>query len=205
MRRIGLLVAVILMMTSCGPPKPGDPGNAFSSYKHPRSMWGLSNRIPVGEEWVAVYLSMRNDSEHPLSLLSVKTVPGAVSRSIQIIEMEVAPRMSRGGGSVPGGSYATYPPAWGEDGRCAIVEPAPIDGYVVRPGGYPRVMLHMKAVRPGPFKILGFVIEYEQEGNARMELIPIGIKGNVVARGREAFEPYTEERDCVRDGVRILP
>ena len=196
-------MAALVLATSCGPPAAGDPGNVFASDDHPVSTWSFTKPIPVGEEWVALWASMRNESNLPVRLRSVRLAAEGFGEVVEIVAIEIAPRTSKGG-TVPGGMYSTYPPAWFEGGRCAIVEPQPVQGHVVPPGGYPRIMLRLRAVKPGPFRISAFVVSYEQGSFVFEESLPIRMKGGVSATGDQRFIPEPEERRCLREGARIL-
>jgi hypothetical protein len=175
----------------------------FGSSRHPVSTYGVTKPIPVGEEWVTLLASMRNGSDLPVTLESVDVSGEGLGTVVDVLSIRIAPRQSEGG-TVPGGTYSTYPPAWVEGGRCIAVDPQRVRGRMIRPGGYPRIMLHLRATRPGSFRISEYVVRYRQGLRVFEERLPQRFRGKVAAAAEEQFTPYPEERRCVPDEGRIL-
>ncbi|MGH2653328.1 MAG: hypothetical protein ACRDHV_03120 [Actinomycetota bacterium] len=171
--------------------------------------------MPPGYQWILMSAFLWNTSSEPIRLARV-SLTGAFSSSVTVVRMEIArlpgtharhPPYERNLGVVPGGLYVTYPPTVKERGEpCHVQELHPLSGYLLGRDQEARVLVWLRAVTPGPFRIDGHLVVYEQGGREYQQLLRVGAQGRIEEGASwSVLEEDPLETACSdRPGVRAL-
>lgn len=114
-------------------------------------------RVAPGDEWVTQTAILRNISDTPIGLISIRLVGSTEAPSpspIQIVSTEMAPLARHPDIThdwTPGGVFSTYPPTILLPGsrRCNIQRLRPVAGMIMAPGAESRIAVRMRPFGQG--------------------------------------------------------
>jgi hypothetical protein len=169
------------------------------------TFWSLSS-MPPGEQRVLMSAFLRNESGTAIALRGVKLV-GDYESVLDILRVEYAPLPGSEASYdfTPGGIFKNFPPALRLDHRprCNVQRLVTFDGATMAPGAFGRIMVLIRASRPGRFRITAHDVSYEQDGRDFHQQITVGARGSV-RRGARGMLLPREEKPC-QDVSRVLP
>ena len=171
-----------------------------------RSGTEIIHPIPVGEEWFLLLAEMRNREDQPLVIRKVGLVGKPGWRDVvSAVEFHIAPDVSQPRAFVTSGLYKSFPPLeqFGTRSRCAVQTLGRVEGFSLGPGHTVRILVRFQTLAVGSFEIEGHEVEYEEDGNLKRQIVPVGISGTVKANGT----PVTttdDQKTCARRGLGTL-
>lgn len=201
MKRWLSLAAAALLAVACDSTKaaPVVSGDAF---RRPSPAYFRIKPVKVGERWGLAIAFLRNDSTHDVTLRSVQVMGPGVGSHVRVMKVHVAPLppLVKERFATSGGIYKTYPPVQLIPGskprRCARQLLYPVAGFKFRPGEEARLLVLLRAKRPGTFRITEHDVTYERGSNQYTESLPLGLRGRIVAHG-PPMRPDNSEQPCL--------
>ena len=186
-----LLFAVLAGACEDGAPA-SDSGSALNSKQQAPSGFGIDLPIDIGSQVVLFSPPIRNTSDVPVTLTGVRMEePTGVDSVVLLRSFEVARA------NLPGGIYSSYPPALFEKGRgCSVVDPKPVQGFVLKPGDEVLLLTRFEAIGSGSFGGKGFVVSYREDGESVAETFPLSISGKVES-GAPGLPLDSAEEKCL--------
>lgn len=166
-------------------------------------------KVPPGQEVVLMLSGLRNVSDEPLRITSIKPIGTSGDPGVaEVVSIELAPQ--RGGGTgIAQGPFVVYPP--GESaGRarsdpCTFVPVVPAEGYELAPSedddDLAFLVTRFRALKEGDGAVRLARVEYEQDGRRYEQTIPL-IGRFHVREDAKPMSPY-RSRGCL-DEAEVL-
>lgn len=155
-------------------------------------------KVPPGQEVVLMLSALRNVSDEPLTITSIKPIGTSGEPGVaEVVSIELAPEAG-GGTGIAEGSFVVYPP--GESaGRartdpCTFVPVVPGEGYELDPteteDDRALLVTRFRALKEGDGAVHVARVEYEQGGRRYEQEIPLTGRFHV----REGAKPLSPSR-----------
>jgi hypothetical protein len=166
--------------------------------------------IRPGFELGLLYVFLQNSSDSTLVISSVGIGGPGIGTTVQPVQVEMAPLqfgLHRGEPNwAPGGLYQVNPPVFFAGGICRRQALLPVNGYRMSPGSQARILVVVRAVRPGRWAIPVHVVNYTIQGVPYRQAMQIRAWGSV-ADNAPYIAPYWAQAKCVNaaSGTAFLP
>lgn len=173
---------------------PGDalePVNAMA--------FRMEDPFGPGQTFSIMHVPAVNRSESPVTLRRIEplTATGA-ARVARVVSIDLAPREDGETSYLPLAVYQTHPPRMETEAGCLRERLVPVDGYLLPPASGPLpaalLVLRVRALAPGRFRMRGQRVFYEQAGDLYYQDFPYEI--TVTVRAGAKRRPFEEERRC---------
>ena len=166
----------------------------------PRSAWTYhpAAPIPVGQEFLLVFMALRNVSEEPLVVRSID--PIGQQHMPEVAEVVRVGLVDRGPGipSIPMGRYLTVPPVSIVAGRCVSGNMRPSRGYRLPPREASSreavVATWVRAIAPGTAAFKAERVTYRQGGELFRQTLPLTIRVEVRRKAAPLIMEPSEKR-----------
>jgi hypothetical protein len=202
-----LVVVALVLATNCSSRENSVLPNSGTAFVQPGPAKFLLNPVKPGEEWVLLIAFLKNATGEPLMLRGVRLRGEGLGRVVDVIQLRIAPLPPDSGeyGFVPSGIFKTYPPAILLGGKvtCNSQTLRPIGGYVMGPAREARILVLMRAAKPGEFSVRFHEVTYSQSGREFMQSLPVGMRGTV-SEGGHPIGVDKDEQACLSQS-RVLP
>jgi hypothetical protein len=166
--------------------------------------------IRPGFELGLLYVLLENTSGTTLVVNSVGISGPGIGTTVRPVQVEIAPlRFGLHQGEpnwAPGGLYQVNPPAFFAGGICRRQALFPVPGYRMAPGSLARILVIVRAVRPGRWAIPVHVVNYTIQGVPYRQAMQIRAWGSV-SDDAAYIAPYWAQAKCVNaaTGATFLP
>lgn len=149
--------------------------------------------IPVGNEHIYLLAGFRNISDDPVEVRDVSLAKAAGFDAVaEIVRLELAP-LEPDGPTL--GVYEMYPPAASGGDGCDVQPTSPVSGFRLGPDDKVGILVWVRAVAAGDYRIRSQTVIYEQDGERYEQSVPFEIEGSI-EEGVADLEAFPRARHC---------
>lgn len=191
-RSVAGIGGLLLFASACG----SFPGEGAALEQASRAEVADRRAFPPGQAWVLMVASIHNIAEVPLTIADVELEGTGIGSTVSVERIMIAP-LSDPRHMTPGGTWFSLPPTTVIRGECRTQRVVRMEGFELGPDEEARIVVVLRAARPGPFLITDHVVTYLIDGEPLRQDVPIGMRGNV-REGARRHEPSRSDARCIR-------
>ena len=158
----------------------------------------LTDSLPPvrpGAQWIWLDPVLHNVSSNSLTVQRIALSGVGLGTVVAVERIEYTVDNPNGARSVPGGRYVASPPVWFFAHTCRV-QPLAAAPFTLRPGATSRILLVLRALRPGRLVVRNEVVYYRVGARSFRQVIPETLVQPVVTTA-PVLRPASYEVPCL--------